>query len=95
MNVFLNVFLLLLGLQREPHPDAPAVHGQAGVPLHHEALPDQAGAGLRAVPPADAPHRHRHPDLLRGRRRPTEVSLGVDVLECCCLKWKGTFLRGK
>lgn len=66
---------VVLGLQRESHSDSPALHGQAGVSRHHEALALQTSSGVCAVPQADSPYGHRHPHVLCCWCGSSEVSL--------------------
>lgn len=79
---FLPLFQPLLfpaGFQHQPHADPPALHGQAGLPRHHEALSQKAHHRLRAVPQADAAHGHQHPHHVCLRRAETQVK----VQSCC------------
>lgn len=63
------------GLQHQPHADPPALHGQARLPRHHEALSQEAHHCLRAVPQADAAHSHQHPHHVCLRRPETQVKV--------------------
>lgn len=57
-------FTVFLGFQCESYSDSPAVHGEAGLSRHHEALSLKASRGFRPIPQADSPHSYRHSHFL-------------------------------
>lgn len=87
----LSCFLRSPGLQHQPHTNSPAVHGQARVPCHHQALSQEAGHCFCSVPKADPPHCHRHPHHMCCRYPAAEVGWG-ELGHCGGLTLKGNLL---
>lgn len=72
-------FTVFLGFQCESYSDSPAVHGEAGLSRHHEALSLEASRGFRPIPQADSPHSDWHSHFLCCWCGSSEVSQHVEI----------------